>query len=265
MKKVLFLNPIGYDQAGDDEVFEYLQKYKREDILLTVESLDPGLPMMLEYNYYEALIAEPMLRRVRRAEKEGYDACILGCFFDPFLDAAREICERMVVTGPAEAAMHIAVTLGDSFSVIVVRNKTIPEMKENVFKHGFGKYLASFRSLDIPVLDLKKDPEKTMNRLREEIGKAVSEDRAEVILLGCTVEIGCFAALQEEFKVPVIDANIAPLKYAEFLCDIRDCGAGWYTSKAGKYETPDFRDLKRWGTDQYYKMNDKPDGFLPVS
>ena len=254
-RKLLFINPVGHDDS-DREVYDYLQHYKGRDTELTVESLPPGLPQMLEYNYYEALIAEPMLRRVKAADREGYDACILGCYFDPFLDAAREICRHMTVTAPAEAAMHIASTLGDSFSVIVVRNKTIPEMREYVHRRGFGKYLASMRSLDIPVLELQKDPERTRGRMREVIRQAVREDHAEVILLGCTVEIGFFSSLQEEFGVPVIDANIAPLKYAEFLCDIRDCGASWYTSRAGRYESPNDSDLLAWGTGDYLHMND---------
>ncbi|MBQ6361045.1 MAG: hydantoin racemase [Lachnospiraceae bacterium] len=245
-KRILFINPVGHDEC-DKEVFEYLQQYRDPDTEIVVESLPAGLPKMLEYSCYEALIAEPMLRRIKKADLEGYDACIIGCYFDPFLDTAKEICHHMVVTAPAEAGMHIAATIGDSFSVIVVRNKTIPEMREYVYKRGFGRYLASMRSLEIPVRELQADPEKTKNRMREKIRQALEEDMAEVILLGCTVEIGFFKELQEELGIPVIDANIAPLKYAEFLCSIRDCGAGWYTSKIGKYESPDDAELRAWG------------------
>lgn len=254
-RKILFINPVGHDEA-DLPVQKYLDEYKRDDTELTVVSLPKGLPQMLEYNCFEALIAEPLLYQIKKAELSGYDCCILGCYFDPFLDAAREICEHMIVTAPAEAAMHIATTLGDSFSLIVVRNKTVPEMRKNIYQHGNEKYLASIRSLEIPVRELLSDPGKTRSRMREEIRTAVEQDHAEVILLGCTVEIGFYRELQEEFGVPVIDANIAPLKYAEFLCDIRDCGAGWYTSKAGKYETPKTEDLLGWGTAEYLGWGD---------
>jgi allantoin racemase len=40
----------------------------------------------------------------------------------------------LVVTAPAEASMHIAVTLGQRFSIIVGRTKWIPLMRENVIK-----------------------------------------------------------------------------------------------------------------------------------
>lgn len=251
MKKILFINPVGHD-TWDQEVKDYLEQYKAADTELHVTSLERGLPEHLEYSYYETLIGEKLMHRIKKAEKEGYDACVIGCYYDPFLETAREICTHMVVTAPAEAAMHIGTTLGSSFSVLVVRNKTAPQMREYVWHRGNEKYLASFRSLEIGVQELQRDPEYTKVRMREEIKKAVEEDKAEVILLGCTIQMGFFKQLQEEFQIPVIDANIAPLKYAEFLCDLRDCGAGWYTSKAGMYEAPPEAEIKRWGLETYF-------------
>ncbi|MBA4698302.1 MAG: hydantoin racemase [Ruminococcus sp.] len=252
-RKILFINPVGHD-IWNKEVEEYLSSYKDEETQLEVTSLGAGLPEHLEYNYYEVLIAEKLLHRIKKAENEGYDACIIGCYYDPFLQAAREICEKMVVTAPAEAAMHIGSTLGSSFSVLVVRNKTMPEMKVNVYHHGFGNYLASFRSLEIGVQKLQEDPEYTKERMRQEIKKAVEEDQAEVVLLGCTIQMGFFRQLQEEFQVPVIDANIAPLKYAEFLCELKE-KAGWYFSKRGIYEGPQQEEIKKWGIEEYFQVS----------
>lgn len=254
MKKILFINPVGCDIL-DKETEDYLKQYKEDDTDVFVESLDSGLPWHLEQSYLEVLIAEKLLHRIKRAELEGYDACVIGCYYDPFLEEAREICEKMIVTAPAEAAMHIGTTLASSFSVLVVRRKTIPEMKDNVYHHGYQKYLASFRSLEIGVRQLQVDPEYTKQRMREEIKKAIDEDGAEAILLGCTVQLGFFDELQKEFHVPIIDANIAPLKYAEFLCNLRD-KAGWYTSKKCRYESPVPEEICSWGTDQYFGIED---------
>jgi allantoin racemase len=250
-RKILFINPVGHDM-WNQEVKEYLDQYKDEETLLDVTNLEAGLPEHLEYNYYEVLIGEKLLHCIKKAENEGYAACIIGCYYDPFLQAAREICENMIVTGPAEAAMHIGTTLGSSFSVLVVRNKTMPEMKANVYHHGFGHQLASFRSLEIGVQQLQENPEFTKERMRQEIKKAVEEDHAEVILLGCTIQMGFFRQLQEEFQVPVIDANIAPLKYAEFLCGLKE-KAGWYFSKSGLYESPQKEEIKRWGIEKHFQ------------
>lgn len=191
MRKILFVNPVGHNECNE-EVKRYLESFCRRDTEVYVESLEDGLPKHLEYGYYEAMIGEKLLARIKKAEMDGYDAAIIGCYFDPFLDEAREICNRMVVTAPAEAAMHIGTTLGNLFSVLVVRNKTIPQMRDYVYKNGNQKFLASFRSLNIGVRELQKDPKVTKNRMREEIKKAIEQDGAEIILLGCTAQYGFF-------------------------------------------------------------------------
>ncbi len=252
-KKILIINPVGHKE-WNREISEYLEPVKEEDTVLDVVSLKEGLPEHLEYHYYEALVATELLHTIKQAEKDGYDACIIGCYYDLFLKEAREICENMIVTAPAEAAMHIGTTLGSTFSTIVVRKKCIPDMRENVFRHGFVHQLASFRSLEIGVQELQKNPEFTKQRMREEIQAAIEEDGAEAILLGCTIQLGFFRQLQQEFKVPVIDANIAPLKYAEFLCELKE-KAGWYFSKRGLYETPDREEIKRWNIEKTFGVS----------
>src|SRR5450756_2504236 len=128
---------------------------------------------------------------IRQAENDGVDAAVIGCFYDPGLREAREITERMVVTAPAEASMHIASTLGHTFSIIVGRNKWIPQMHENVVKYGFRDRLASFKSVDLGVYDFMKDVNETNRRLTAAAREAVEQDRAEVVILGCTACLLC--------------------------------------------------------------------------
>jgi allantoin racemase len=78
-----------------------------------------------------------------------------------------------------------------------------------------------------------------------EARKAVEEDGADVIVLGCTIEFGFYKTVQEEIGVPVIDAIVAPLRYAEFLADI-NARHGWGTSRALGYERPDEAELAQF-------------------
>lgn len=80
----------------------------------------------LEYYSYGPLVVSKLLKIIKEAEKENFDGAIIGCFYDPGLREAREIAEKLVVTAPAEASMHIAATLGQRFSIIVGRTKWIP-------------------------------------------------------------------------------------------------------------------------------------------
>jgi allantoin racemase len=170
---------------------------------------------------------------------------VIGCFYDTGLRPAREVTSRMAVAAPCESAVHIASTLGDSFSVVVGRRKWVPEMRDNVIRYGYRDRLASFKVLELGVHDFQKDPDETHRRIAAAGGDAVEQDGAEVIVLGCTAEFGFFEQLQQELGVPVIDATVAPFKYAELLGEA--ARLGWRTSKVGGYAAPPDAELDAFG------------------
>ncbi|KUK56043.1 MAG: Hydantoin racemase [Atribacteria bacterium 34_128] len=250
-KKILCINPLGTD-TFDVPIYEYLCTVKNKDTLIDVVSLEKG-PQHLEYYYYEALVLADILKKVKQAEKDGYDAAIIGCFYDPGLLEAREIVNKMSVVAPAESSMHIASTLGHKFSIIVGRDKWIPQMMENVVKCGFKEKLASFKPLGLGVYDFHKDEKLTIKLQKEAAKEAVEKDGAEVIILGCTGQFGFYRELQEYLGVPVIDAILAPFKYAEFLIELKE-KANWTHSKIRAYETPPISEIKDWNLESQYNM-----------
>ena len=88
-------------------------------------------------------------------------------------------------------------------------------------------------------------PACTEERILEEARKAVEEDGADVIVLGCTIEFGFYQKVQDELGVPVVDAIVAPIRYAEFLADL-SARHGWHHSNAGGYESPAADELNAW-------------------
>lgn len=243
MSRILWINPVGTAQF-DSDIQEELERTRRPDTEIEVRSLKQG-PHHLEYHAYEAVVVPDVLAEIVRAEREGFDAAIIGCFYDTGLRAAREIATRIAVAGPCESALHIAATLGDRFSVIVGRRKWVPEMRDNVFRYGFRERLASFKVVDLGVHDFQVNPGLTHQRLSEVCQEAVSEDGAETIILGCTIEYGFYTRLQKQFDVPVIDATVAPLKYAELLSELAKIG--WIQSKIGGYASPPQTELEEFG------------------
>jgi len=248
-RKILWINPIATDQF-DSAIRNNLNTEKMPDTQVEVVSLKRG-PMHLEYHYYGALVLPDTLHLVKKAEIEGFDAAIIGCFYDPGLREAREITDRMVVTAPAEASIHLATTLGDRFSIIVAAQKSVPAMRENVCKYGFGEKFASFKSIDLGVLDFHKDEAGTANRIKQAAEVAVEQDKAEVIILGCGLMFNFYKDLQAHLGVPVIDAIIAPLKYAEFLVEVNQ-KFGWMHSKKYGYKTPPVSEIREWGLSGQY-------------
>lgn len=214
--KILFINPIGTD-VFDEHMLKTINEIRRSDVEVKVVHLAKG-PVHLEYHYYEHVNLDETLGWVKWAEKEGYDAVIIGCFYDPGLRVAREIV-KIPVIGVAEATMHVAATLGHKFSIIVGRRKWIPKMESNVFEYGLGKKLASFRVINFTVPRMSQEPKKLKEAIFAEAKKAVEEDGAEVVVLGCTGESGFMKELISRLGVPVLDPVVTSWKFAELMAD----------------------------------------------
>jgi allantoin racemase len=202
-------------------------------------------PEHLEYHYYEMLALPDLVHSVIEAERQGFDGCVIGCFYDFGLEECREMANRIVVTAPCESSIFLAAALGERFSIIVGRKKWIPQMHSNVVRYGLETRLASFRTIDFGVPDYHRDEKETRRRFIAAGRKAIDEDGAEVIVLGCTASAGFFRDLQCELGVPVIDSALAAVKRAEELIEVRD-RFGWSTSKTGGYESPPEAEMRAW-------------------
>jgi allantoin racemase len=98
---------------------------------------------------------------------------------------------------------------------------------------GLDYFLASVRSLDLSVAETDAEPEKTKERVLEVAQKAVYEDGAEVIILGCAGMAGYAKAIESKLNIKVIDPSAVALKMAEAMADL-----GLTHSKAGLFAKP---------------------------
>jgi allantoin racemase len=252
VRKILYIDPVGVEVVA--EGLEFLASHKQQGTELTMVTLPRG-PEHLEYRYYEALVLVDILHLIVEAERQGFDATVIGCFYDVGLQDAREVVERMAVVAPCEACVHIASTLGDKFSIIVGRRKWIPEMMENVIHYGMSERLASFKSVDLGVLEFHQDEGETARRFMEVGREAVERDGAEVLVLGCTATYGFYRELQDELGVPVIDPMIAAFKAAEYAAELKN-RFGWSHSKIGGYESPPPAEFTPWRLEEQYAFHD---------
>ncbi len=81
------------------------------------------------------------------------------------------------------------------------------------------------------------EPEKLKKSILTEGKRAVEEDGAEVVVLGCTMESGFMKELTSKLKVPVLDAVVTSWKYAEMMADLYR-KVGLVHSKLYGYEAP---------------------------
>ena len=245
-RKILWLNPLGYD-GYDQPMADYINEIRKEGTTVDVMSLQmANSPNNLEYRTYEALMIGDTVRISRYAAENGYDALVIGCFYDPGIEDAREISGDTVVLAPCQASVQIAANLCNKFSVIVGQQKWVEQMTERVHTYGYGHNLASMRSIDLGANELQIDCDDTVSRILEAGKKAIEEDHAEALILGCTCNFGLFSVVQEELGVPVIDPIVASLKMAEHFAEMKRAFK-WTPSRIGSCAPPPESDLKAFG------------------
>lgn len=246
--KVMYLDPLA-TASGADRIFaEMARTYKLPGTEVHVTSLpaECGGFTHIEYRSYEALVTRGIIRAVRAAAKEGFDALAIGCFYDTALHDAREISGDMVVTAPCMASCEIAASLANRFGIVVGRRKWVHQMQSTVNELGHGSRLSGFYHVDLGVNDFQRDHNVTCGRLIDAGRKAVNEDFAEAIILGCTLEVGFYKDVEKEIGVPVIDPSIAALKRAEYGALLkRQCG--WKPSRKWSSEPPPEDEIRRFG------------------
>lgn len=237
--KILYIRPVADSgQAGEMEAV--LKRAARPETVISVRSLPPDRPRHLEYHAYEAIAVADIVGIVRACRGD-HDAVVLGGFYDMGLRAAREVSGTAVVTAPCESSTAIARALGQRFSVLVGRRKWIPKMTDLVRGYGHGNAMASMRAIGLGVEAIRAEPEFAHSRLRDEARRAIEEDGAEVVILGCTAKYGFHEELTQELGAPVIDSMIAALKYAEMLAGT------WSPSRLGGSEPPPEEEIESWG------------------
>ncbi|QND55093.1 aspartate/glutamate racemase family protein (plasmid) [Phyllobacterium sp. 628] len=188
-------------------------------------------PVSIEGYYDEAFALPGLLLEISEGEAAGANAAIIACFDDTGLDAARAMATIPVI-GICEAAVAMAGLIAQRFSIITTLERSIMPVKGLVHRYGMADR-AVIRAADIPVLSLDDPASDALSKLRAEIEKALREDCAEAIVLGCAGMADLAHRLQNEYGVPVIDGVSAAVKLAEGLIAL-----GLKTSKRGAYASP---------------------------
>ncbi len=233
--KYIIPGPMSKTELGKKEIERRLGKLKEwanPETEVEITDVEYG-PASIESMFEEYLSIKGTAEEVLKAEKEGYNAVIIGCFGDPGLDGLREITDMLVI-GPAGASMSMAVSLGHNFSIITIMDSIIEPLKKLSWEVGVYQKLASIRAIDIPVIELNKDHRRGVSSIIEAGKKVIKEDKANVLILGC-MSMGFLDIAEEmmaELKVPVINPSQASLKFTE---TILSCGL---TQSSLAYPTP---------------------------
>ena len=193
------------------------------------------------------------------AEKEGFDAAIVGCFYDPILRELRTAVDIPVI-GMAEAAMHLAAVMGAKFGVVAISPEGIHDMDANIDRYGLRQKSVGVRTMKDTtsgwLASCLDDPPQSVERAIEEF-KATSRELialgADIIVPGCGLVApalrmtGTMKGLEKKYPdgfqdvdgVPIMDTLGATIKLAETMVHFKRSNWPWISrvSYYGKVST----------------------------
>lgn len=158
-----------------------------------------------------------------------YDAVVLAGFGDHGKDALQEML-TVPVLDIAECAAHVAHLIGRRFSVVTTLARSIATIEDRLALAGLAAHCASVRACGLGTAEVDADPVGAVQAIVDVAARAVAEDGADVICLGCAGMAGVTDEITAKLGVPAIDGVAAAVALAQTLV-----GLGLSTSKAGVY------------------------------
>ena len=151
----------------------------------------------------------------------------------PGLDAARCAAEAPVI-GIGEAAFHMATLVAGRFRVVTTLARSVPAIEHNLVRNTVWRRDAHGSGHRTSPCSTSKCPAPTpAASISAEIGRAISDDKAEAIVLGCAGMADLADELSREHGVPVLDGVACAVRLAETVSAL-----GLRTSKVGGYAWP---------------------------
>ncbi|WP_422890693.1 aspartate/glutamate racemase family protein [Promicromonospora panici] len=240
--RIHLINP-NTSRAMTDKIAVTAREVAGPDVAVVATCPEPGAgPAAVESHTDEAWAALVVAQQVACAEAgDGgpADGYVIACFGDPGLDAARELTAGPVI-GIAEAAMHVATLSGRTFAVVTTLSRTLGRAHDLVRRYGFEDACVALYAADVPVLELEDAGSAARERIAELCERAVRDDGADTVVLGCAGMTDLCADLTKRTGVPVIDGVAAAVGLVSGMVHMN---VG--TSKRDEYAPPPRRPGER--------------------
>ncbi|WP_028694470.1 aspartate/glutamate racemase family protein [Pseudomonas cremoricolorata] len=193
----------------------------------------------VEGNFESYLAAIAVMDRVLSYDQP-YDAVIQAGYGEHGREGLQELLDVPVVD-ITDAAASTAMYLGHAYSVVTSLDRTVPLIEDRLKLSGLYERCASVRASGLAVLELEADPQRAVAAIVEQAERAVRDDKAEVICLGCGGMAGLDEQIRQRTGVPVVDGVSAAVTIAESLVRL-----GLSTSKVRTYATPRAKRVIGW-------------------
>ena len=243
--RILFIDPVNtdiFDRYMEEVLRRAAPPGTQVDVTYLPQPGEPASPFLPSLPTYHGAL----FRRIVQAEEEGYDGVIVGCSADPgVLEAKRMV--SIPVTGPLEANLHLAAMLRARVTILLPAGVEARTRYWDLARaYGLDHKVSSIVSVDLHyppqeecIRMMHEEPQKLLDLILEDhkeqlagpiadqARRAVVEDGAQAIFLGCTFWTGMAGILAEALesvsdplddrfaetlRVPVLDPGVDTLR-----------------------------------------------------
>ena len=182
---------------------------------------NPEGPLSLETAKDEIQALPGTAQNLLAAQEQGIDAGVIGCAVDPGYHTLRELVAFPLI-GPGHTSIYTAAILGNRFSIYTPVESTIAPTQKLVEDTGLAGQLGSIRPINLKVLEIRAQPEKTLDKLVSIGERMIAEDNADALILCCmSIAFQNVAnELSQRLGVSVIDPVSVSITLAESLARI---------------------------------------------
>ena len=181
------------------------------------------------YHFTEYYATAQIFNNMFRAEKEGYDAFIVGCPVDQGLTEGREMLDIPVV-GIFQSVIHMASMLGNKFAIVCQSPHLRERYSQKVESYGLREKFAGaywFNTNSAETYGSYHNPTSVLDRFIETARKAIDNGASVIVPFSNGTQTLVYETGLTKTGidgVPVLDAVSIAVKTAEALVDLKPMG-----------------------------------------
>jgi allantoin racemase len=201
----------------------------------------------LQNLYLSSVNNVTVVNEIIAAEREGFDAVVIGNHVDSGVQMARAVVNIPVI-GPCEASMATGSFIGEKFVMLTLRKQFLRTLEYNIRLFGFEDRFIKTKPVRWPVqalwthiMDAHQGKPEMLLELFEKTALECIDDGADTILVpgypfGAALSMVGYTHVADT-GVAVVDGAAAALKMAEALADLhRSIGLSRTRSQTSRYQ-----------------------------
>lgn len=195
--------------------------------------IEPKLPAFPVNEINRHLCETSIIESGLRAAQKNFDGIFINTVGDYGLGALRSAL-KMPIVGAGQASMHVATQLGRNFSIVTIWPPQLLFIYRGLLKlYKMENNCVSIRCISeddelesLPqeknfVTEMRRGEKTQKERILSQCDRAIKEDKADTIILGCTCMSPIARSIAAEFDAPILNPMTTGYKFLELLVDLK--------------------------------------------